>query len=53
MDSTIRDGNFNFGDPQKEKDHPTNFSIPKVLNYMKKSGKKFDELTKEELEKCK
>ncbi len=43
---------FVFGAENQEHE-PLGFSLPKLIAYLKQTGKKFEELTEEELEKLK
>ncbi len=53
VDEIIDPDNFVIGNRDEQKAQPLDCSLPKVLVYMKKSGKRFDKLTDEERTMCK
>ena len=48
----FEDDDFVFG-TENPNPEPLGFSVPKMIAYLKQTGKKFEELTEEELEKLK
>ena len=52
MEMPFEDDHFVFGTENKEHE-PLGFSLQKMIAYLIKTGKKFEELTKEELEMLK